>query len=75
MNNIYDDPQYADVQEKLHQDLEQLRAKYKDNDSLNQKFIEEYHEKVKDNPLIEYWKIEPEERERLFQEYLKSRDK
>jgi len=73
MNNIYDDPDYADVQNKLHEDLEKLRAKYKDNDSLNQKFIEEYHEKVKDNPLIEYWKISPEERAKMFQEYMKNK--
>ncbi len=74
LNNIYGDPAYADVQEELYKELEQLRIKYGDNDSLNQKFIEEYYEKVKTNPLIEYWKLSPEERERLFQEYLKTRN-
>jgi len=73
MNNIYGDPDYADVQAKLHEDLEKLRAKYEDNDSLNQKFIEEYNEKVKDNPLIEYWKIAPEERAKMFEEYMKNK--
>ncbi|MDF0709065.1 sulfatase [Flagellimonas okinawensis] len=56
MHNIYDKPEYADIQAKLHDDLEVLRANYKDNDSLNQKFIHEYNEKVRNNPLIEYWK-------------------
>lgn len=74
MNNLYGDPEYADVQEKLHKDLENLREKYGDNDSLNQQFIEEYHEKVKDNPLIEYWKISPEKRAKMFEEYMKSRE-
>ncbi|MBW8243591.1 sulfatase [Muricauda oceani] len=73
MNNIYGDPDYADVQAKLHEDLEKLRAKYEDNDSLNQKYIDEYHEKVKDNPLIEYWKIAPEERAKMFEEYMKNK--
>ncbi len=73
MHNIYGDPTYADVQSKLHDNLDALRSKYQDNDSLNQKFIEEYHEKVKQNPLVEYWKLSPEEMQRLYQEYLKSR--
>ncbi|MEJ2005492.1 MAG: sulfatase [Cyclobacteriaceae bacterium] len=56
MNNVYGDPAYAEVQAKLHEELEELRVKYQDSDSLNQHFIEEYNEKVKENPLIEYWK-------------------
>ena len=72
MNNIYGDPDYAAVQKELHKELEELRVKYDDNDSLNEKFIKEYKEKVKTNPLVEYWKLEPEELQRLYQEYLKS---
>ncbi len=74
LNNIYGDPAYADIQNELHKQLEELRAKYEDNDSLDQQFIEEYHEKVKKNPLIEYWKLSPEEMTKLYQEYLKSRE-
>lgn len=74
MQNIYGNPAYADVQSKLHEDLEALRATYHDNDSLNQKFIEEYNEKVKQNPMVEYWKLSPEEMQKLYQEYLKSRE-
>ena len=73
MNNVYGDSEYAEVQKELHKKLEELRVKYKDNDSLNQKFIEEYKEKVKKNPLIEYWKLSPEERQRLFQRYSKNK--
>jgi len=57
MLNVYNDPDYADVREELHQELEELRKKYKDSDSLNQQFIDEYNEKVKKNPRIEYWKF------------------
>ena len=66
MKNIYGDPAYADVQADLHKQLEELRVKYQDSDSLNQKFIEEYNEKVKKNPAIEYWKMRPEDLQKLF---------
>lgn len=72
MKNIYGDPAYADVQADLHKQLDALRVKYEDNDSLNQKFIEEYNEKVKTNPLVEYWKLPQEEMMRLYKEYLKT---
>ncbi|MBT32349.1 MAG: sulfatase [Thalassobius sp.] len=70
MQNVYNDPDYAEIQEQLHKQLEELRAEYKDNDSLNQQFIEEYNEKVKENPLIEYWKLAPDEMQRLYREYM-----
>jgi len=56
VNNVYNDPAYSSVKEELHKELEELRVKYQDNDSLNEHFIEEYNEKVKENPRIEYWK-------------------
>lgn len=74
MQNVYNDPAYADIQEELHQKLEDLREKFGDSDSLNQHFIEEYHEKVEDNPLIEYWKFTPEERKKMFEEYMSNQD-
>jgi len=67
MHNVYGDPAYAGVQAELHRKLEELRVKYKDNDSLNQHFIDEYNEKVKKNPIIEYWKRTPEELKAYFQ--------
>jgi len=66
MTNIYDDPAYADVQADLHKQLEDLRTKYEDSDEQNQKFIDEYNEKVKKNPMIEYWKMTPEKLQELF---------
>ncbi|WP_268034604.1 sulfatase family protein [Algoriphagus sp. PAP.12] len=68
MNNIYGDPAYADIQKELHEELEELRAQYQDNDSLNEAFIEEYKEKVKKNPAIEYWKMSREEMQKYFQQ-------
>ena len=66
MENVYDDPAYTDIQADLHQQLEGLRKKYGDSDSLNQYFIEQYKEKVKANPMIEYWKISREDMQRMF---------
>ncbi|WP_346860899.1 sulfatase [uncultured Draconibacterium sp.] len=66
MVNIYDDPAYTDVQADLHKQLEELRVQYGDTDELNQKFIEEYNEKVKKNPGIEYWKLTPDQLQKLF---------
>lgn len=41
MNNIYDNPDYAEVRKQMHKRLEELRILYKDNsDSLNQQWIE-----------------------------------
>ena len=70
LNNVYGDLSYASIQKELHKELEQLRVKYGDNDAQNRQFIEQYYEKVKANPLVEYWKLSPEKRKRLYQEYL-----
>ena len=56
LDNLVGKPAYADIQAQLHVQLEELRKKYGDNDEMNQKFIDEYKEKVKANPRIEYWK-------------------
>ena len=42
MNNIYDDPSYADVQEELHQKLKELREGYGDSDEMDQKYLKAY---------------------------------
>ncbi len=42
MNNVFDDPAYADVVKELKQKLAGLRVKYKDSKELDQKFIEMY---------------------------------
>lgn len=66
MNNVYGNPEYAEVQAQLHQELDGLRSQYGDSDSLNQHFIDEYNEKVKKNPYIEYWKFPREELMKIF---------
>ena len=66
MKNIYNDPSYAEVQKDLHNQLDQLRKQYGDSDSLSKKFIDEYNEKVKKNPRIEYWKLSAKDMQKLF---------
>jgi len=39
MNNVYNDPAYADVVKELKVKLAGLRVKYKDSEELDQKFI------------------------------------
>lgn len=75
MNNVYDDPAYSEIQKELHVQLEELRDKYGDSDSLNQNFIKEYDEKVKENPLIEYWKLSPADLQKLFKQMSEGENK
>lgn len=42
LNNVYNDPAYAEVREELHQKLTELRKKYGDSDELDQRFIKTY---------------------------------
>ena len=39
MKNVYYDPEYSEIVEKLTKDLYDLRKKYKDSNELDQKFI------------------------------------
>jgi len=74
MQNRYGDTAYAEVERELHNRLEVLRTTYQDNDSISQALIKDYYQRVEKNPLIEYWKLAPEEMQRLYQEYLKNRN-
>jgi arylsulfatase A-like enzyme len=42
MNNVYNDPDYADIVKKLKKDLIALRKKYKDSPEQDQKYIDKY---------------------------------
>lgn len=42
MNNVYDDPAYADVRKEMHQKLIETREKYGDSDELDQKNLDRY---------------------------------
>jgi len=74
MQNLYGDSAYAEVKSELHNRLEVLRTTYQDNDSISQAFIKDYYKRLEKNPLIEYWKLAPKERQRLYQENLKKRN-
>jgi arylsulfatase A-like enzyme len=45
MNNVYDDPEYAEVVDDLKKRLADLRVKYKDSEELDQKYIDIYNKK------------------------------
>jgi len=42
LNNVFDDPDYADIVERLKKELADLRVKYKDSKELDQKYIQKY---------------------------------
>lgn len=44
MNNVYNDPAYAEVLQKLHSELKELRIQYKDSPELDQKYIDLYQD-------------------------------
>ena len=44
LKNVYNDPAYEKVKKDLHVRLENLRKKYKDNNALNERYIDEFME-------------------------------
>ena len=44
LNNIYEDPDFAEVVKKLKKELKELRLKYNDSEELDQKYIEIYNQ-------------------------------
>ena len=44
MQNVYDDPDYSEIREKMHEDLDDIREYYGDSDELNEKFLSQYIE-------------------------------
>jgi arylsulfatase A-like enzyme len=44
MNNVYNEPQYAETVEKLKRELAELRLKYRDSVELDQRYIRIYEE-------------------------------
>lgn len=51
MNNVYDNPEYAEVVEELKDKLEELRKQYGDSDELNQHYIDIHLQNSIDSPL------------------------
>jgi arylsulfatase A-like enzyme len=48
MKNIYDDPEYAEVQELMHKRLDEMREKYGDSKENDEAFLEAYLESMKE---------------------------
>ena len=46
LKNVYDDPAYSEIREKLHKDLDAIREKYGDSSEISQKLLEKYLEGV-----------------------------
>jgi len=42
MNNLYNDPEYAEVQKEMHQRLKEIRLKYGDSDNLDQQYLQHF---------------------------------
>ena len=47
MNNLYNDPAYAEVQEQMHDKLIEIRRKYGDSDELDQMHLKRFLDKKK----------------------------
>ncbi len=45
LNNVYENPYYAEIVKKLKNELAELRVKYKDSKELDQKYIQLYNKK------------------------------
>lgn len=46
LKNVYDDPGYAEIREKLHKDLEAIREKYGDSSEISLELLERYLESI-----------------------------
>jgi len=47
MNNIYNNPKYSEIQNKMHTRLDDLREKYGDSDEMDQMNLDRYIEAIK----------------------------
>lgn len=46
VTNVYDDPAYAEVRNRLHEELKEIRKKYGDSDELDQEYIDSFMDDV-----------------------------
>ena len=61
LRNVYEDPAYAEIREDLHKRLEVLRAKYKDNSQLSQRYIDDLMKDASDGKVFGVTKEKVEE--------------
>lgn len=47
MTSVYNDPAYKEIKKKLHQQLKDIRIKYKDSKELDQKYLDMYKKRKK----------------------------
>jgi len=52
LTNVYNDPTYSDIKQKLHKDLDEMRENYGDNDELNQEYIDMFMDDVSENGIF-----------------------
>lgn len=61
LRNVYEDPGYAEIRADLHKRLEALRAKYKDNSQLSQRYIDDLMKDASDGKVFGVTKEKVEE--------------
>lgn len=72
LNNVYEDPTYAEVRVDLHQRLEALRERYGDSDALNDKYIEKYFDDAIEG---KNWNVDKVRARKLKAEWEASKEK
>ncbi len=48
MHDVYNDPAYVNIRKNLHEELSEMRKKYGDSDELDQKYLKDYLEAIKE---------------------------
>jgi len=52
LTSVYDDPAYAEVRQKLHTELEEIRKKYGDSDELSNRYIKVFLDDVEKDGIF-----------------------
>ena len=64
LHNYYDDPEYAEVQARLHSELEAIREKYGDSDTLSRQYIDTFMESAEEDGI---WGVNKERLEEILE--------
>ncbi len=52
LHNVYNDPAYADIKEKLHKELKEIRRKYGDSNELSQQYLNTFLRDIKEKGIF-----------------------
>ncbi|MBC2839523.1 sulfatase [Robiginitalea sp. SC105] len=52
LHNVYDDPAYTEVRDRLHGELEAIREKYGDSDSLSRRYINTFLDDIEKDGIF-----------------------